>query len=922
EKLVRNEIRVARRVPMPTIPVEQRRGAFAEIEQGYTEDQAKSEAARCLACGICSECLSCVYVCGAKAINHDEVERIEAVKVGAVILAPGYQAYNAKLSPEFGFGRYPNVVTALQFERLLSASGPTSGHVQRPSDGARPKKIAFLQCIGSRDQTHDYCSAVCCMYAAKEAIMAKEHEPDTEVHIFMMEMRAFSKGYEEYYHRAEERYGVRYHRCRISALQEDPTTHNVIIRSAESDQFTDHCSLFTHHFDLVVLSVGMEMSPAVRKLGRDLGVELDSYGFCATVQFDPLQTSRPGIYAVGPFREPKDIPETVVDASGAAAQAAALLAPARGVLARERIYPPERDPIGEAPRIGVFVCHCGSNIGGFLDVPAVTDYARTLPHVVHAEHLLYTCSQDSIAKITERTKELGLNRVVVASCTPRTHEALFQDSIRAAGLNPYLFEMANIRNQCSWVHSTDWNAATAKAKDLVRMSVVRVAALEPLYTIPMSIERSALVIGGGPAGMTTALALAEQGFPVHLVERESQLGGNLRNVFYLHRASDRLSVVSYQSNDPQAFLRKMVSRVQTNPLITLHLNTELTETTGFVGNFTSHLSDGAEIRHGVTIVATGGKEYRGEEYGRGQDPRILTQQEFEAMLADLQPACVRPQSVVMIQCVGPAEKYCGRICCATALKNALQLRRLNPAAEVVVLYRDLRAYGFRERLYTEARRAGVRFIRYDFDRKPVVEVPNSNIQSPIIVRVWEPILGRDVELAPDLLVLSMPMTPADGARELGSKLKVPVDVDGWFLEAHVKLRPVDFASEGIFMAGAAHYPKFLDEALVQAQAAASRAATILARESLTAGGAVAHVTPEKCTGCLTCVRICPYHVPQISADFSGVGGIVGAAYIEPAICQGCGICASECPAKAISLMHYRDAQVMAKVETLFEEALT
>ena len=935
QKLVRNEIRVTPRVPMPMIPVADRVGAnlrvrpFAEIEQGYTEEQARAEASRCLACGICSECLSCVYVCGAKAINHDEVERIEEVKVGAVILAPGYQAYNAKLSQEFGFGRFPNVVTALQFERLLSASGPTAGHVQRPSDGARPKKIAFLQCIGSRDQTHDYCSAVCCMYAAKEAIMAKEHEPGTEVHIFMMDMRAFSKGYEDYYRRAQEKYGVRYHRCRISALREDPLTHNLVIRYSKGDEIGElenkspisNPLISEEHFNLVVLSVGMEMSPAVRKLGRDLGVELDSYGFCATVQFDPLQTSRPGIYAAGPFREPKDIPETVVEASGAAAQAAALLTPARGLLARERTYPPECEVSGEELRIGVFVCHCGSNIGGFLDVFAVTGYAKTLPGVVHAEHMLYTCSQDSIAKITERVKELGLNRVVVASCTPRTHEPLFQDSIRAAGLNPYLFEMANIRNHCSWVHSKDWGAATAKAKDLVRMSVARVAALEPLHTLPVSIEHSALIIGGGVAGMTAALSLAEQGFPVHLVERDSELGGNLRNVFHLHQSSDPLLVIGYQPNDPQAFLRATIGRVQANPLITVHLNAELTETTGFVGNFVSRLADGAEIRHGVTVVATGGKEYRGDEYGYGQDPRIITQQEFEAMLADLRPACFRPQSVVMIQCIGPAEKYCGRICCATALKNALQLKRLNPAAEITVLYRDLRAYGFQERLYTEARRQGVRFIRYDFDRKPKVEIPISNLQSPISIRVWEPILGRDIELHPDLLVLSTPLVPADGARELGSKLKVPVDADGWFLEAHVKLRPVDFASEGLFLAGAAHYPKLLDETIVQAKAAASRAATILTRESLTAGGAVAIVAPEKCTGCLTCVRICPYHVPKIMADFTGTGGIVGAAYIEPAICQGCGICASECPAKAISLMHYRDAQVMAKVEALFEEAL-
>jgi len=814
------------------------------------------------------------------------------------------------------------------------------------------------------------------MYAAKEAIMAKEHEPDTDVHIFMLDMRAFSKGYEDYYHRAQDKYGVHYHRCRLSALKEDPATRNLILRRQMADSqwpianshqpsAISHQPIITEEqFDLVVLSVGMEMSPAVRKLGSDLGIELDRYGFCATAQFDPLQTSRLGIYAVGPFREPKDIPETVVEASGAAAQAAALLAPARGLLARERAYPPERDVSDEQPRLGVFVCHCGSNIGGFLDVPAVTEYAATLPGVVHAEHMLYTCSQDSIVKITERVKELGLNRVVVASCTPRTHEPLFQDSIRAAGLNPYLFEMANIRNQCSWVHSRDWDAATAKAKDLVRMSAARVAALEPLKTMSVNIERAALVLGGGVAGMTAALALAEQGFEVHLVERDSELGGNLRNVFYLAETSNlqpptsNFQLPTSNFKDPQLFLRDLVGRVSQHPLITVHLTTELTATTGFVGNFTSRLSDGAEIHHGVTIVATGGQEYRGDEYGCGQDPRIVTQQQFEALLvkwsgsqgvtwsdsqvvkwSDSQVVKWSNSQVVMIQCVGPAEKYCGRICCVTALKNALRLKALNPKAEITILYRDLRAYGFKERLYTEARRAGVRFIRYDFDHRPVVEIPNpqrspeqrdgdesqspreaSDLQLPITVRVWEPILGVDVELRPDLLVLSTPLVPADGARELGSKLKVPVDADGWFLEAHVKLRPVDFASEGLFVAGAAHYPKLLDETIVQAKAAASRAATILARSALTTGGAVAVVEQSKCTGCLTCVRICPYLVPKMMADATGVGGIRGAAYIEPAICQGCGICVSECPARAIRLLHYRDAQVMAKVAALFEEA--
>jgi len=962
ERVARGEIKRQPRVPLPELSVEERIGNFVEVEGGYDDESAQREAARCLACGICSECMSCTFACGVNAIDHDMAARQETLNVGAVILAPGYQVYHAELSEEFGYGRYPNVVTALQFERLLSASGPTMGHVHRPSDHQPPKRVAFLQCIGSRDQTHDYCSAVCCMYATKEAVIAKEHQKDLDVHVFMMDMRAFSKGYLAYFERAKERYGVHYHRSRVSMIREDPLTHNLILQYSSGDLslVTHHSSLVTEDFDLVVLSVGMEISESVKALGHRLGIELDEYGFCHTVQFNPLETSRPGIYAAGPFREPKDIPESVVEGSGAAASAAAILSPARFSLTVEREYPPERDVSGEPPRVGVFICSCGSNIGGFVDVPGVAEYAAKLPYVAHAEYNLYTCSQDSIKHITEQVLEHNLNRVVVASCTPLTHQPLFQDSIRMAGLNPYLFEMANIRNQCSWVHSTDKEAATAKARDLVRAAAARAALLEAQHTVDVPVQRTALVVGGGAAGMTAALSLAGQGFPVHLVEKEAELGGNLRKVF-----------TSSSNRAPQETLQQLITQVNENPAITVHMQSKVAATTGFMGNFISTLqfADGRrrEIQHGVTILATGAQEYRGPEYGYGSHPNIVTQQEFEAILgrqvdretsrqvdretsrqvdkytstSPTLSTCI-PETVVMIQCVGPAEKFCSRICCTVALKNALRLKELNPQAEVVILYTDIRTYGFKERLYTEAREKGVIFIRYDFDKKPEVQIANSewpiadsdtpsalnhppsairHQPSAIRVRVWESILHQEIELHPDLLVLSMPVVPNVDAHEMAARFKVPLDVDGFFLEAHVKLRPVDFASDGIFMAGMAHYPKLLDESMIQAQAAAARAARILSRETLTAGGQVAVVDANKCTGCLTCVRICPFNVPKIRADLTGVGGIIGAAYIEAAVCQGCGSCASECPARAIQLMHYTDAQMIAKVGALLKPEL-
>lgn len=896
ERLARGEIHIQPRVPVPELPVEQRRSNFNEIERGYDDERAQAEAARCLACGICSECMSCTFVCGRDAIVHEDVAHSQHLSVGAVVLAPGYRPYQAEKSAEFGFGRYPNVLNALQFERMLSASGPTMGHVQRPSDGARPDKIAFLQCVGSRDQDHDYCSAVCCMYATKEAVIAKEHDPELDIHIFQMDMRAFSKGYLDYFRRAQERYGIRYTRCRVSSVQQDPDSRDLIIRYVEESG-----ELRSERVQMVVLSVGMEITSDVKAMAGRLGVELDEYGFCQVRAGDPLQTSREGIYAIGPFREPKDIPESVVEASGAASAAAERLHTSRFALTEIPEFPPEKDTCDEQPRVGVFVCHCGSNIAGFLDVEAVSAHAAVLPHVVHAESNLYTCSQDSIVHLSEQVEEHGLNRVVVASCTPLTHQPLFRDSIRQAGLNPYLFEMANIRNQCSWVHSHDWDAATEKAKALVEMAVARAVKLETEQTLRVPVEHSAMVVGGGAAGMSAALSLAEQGFPVHLVEREQHLGGNLRKVHFSHA-----------QQDPQAVLSDLLERVEKSALIEVHLGAEIEETRGFMGNFETQLESAqgerTTIRHGVTILATGAEEYRGSDYGYGTDERIQTQTELEAGLArgdDL------PASVVMIQCVGPAQDYCSRICCTTALKNALALKSRRPGAEVTILHRDIRAYGFKERLYEQARRAGVVFIRYDPDSPPGVETANQ-----LKVTCVDSALRIPIELTPERLVLSMPVVPRADARRMAALFKVPLGAQGFFLEAHVKLRPVDFSTDGVFMAGMAHYPKLLDETMIQARAAASRAARVLSQETLSAGGRVAVVDPEKCTGCLTCVRICPFEVPRVRSDVTGVGGVNGAAEIEISVCQGCGSCVAECPANAIQLRHYTDAQLESKVMAL------
>ena len=900
ERAERGEVDLRPRLEIPTVAVEERTRDFREVELPLTEEQARAEASRCLSCGLCSECHRCVEVCKAEAVDHQQTAVEEQIRVGAVILSPGYSLYDPKQSPEFGYGRHPNVLTSMEFERMLSASGPTQGHISRPSDNRDPKRIAFLQCIGSRDQSHDYCSSVCCMYATKEAMLAMEHIPGLEPTIFQMDMRAFGKGFDDYFERGRK-IGIRYIRCRISDLEEDPATGDLLIRYRPEK--SSGGKLSEERFDLVVLSLGMGPLADAQALARASGIELDERGFCLTRGFHPVETTRPGVFACGAFVEPKDIPDSVTQGSGAAAGALSLVGEARGTLTREKVYPPEIDISGEETRIGAFICSCGSNIAGVVDVQAVVDYAKTLPGVVHTENTIYTCSADSLKLIQERVDELKLNRVVVASCTPRTHEPLFRDTIREAGLNPYLFEMANIRDQCSWVHSKRSDRATRKAKDLLRMAVQRSRTLAPLYQQTIGVNQACLVVGGGVAGMNAALNLADQGYAVYIVERDMELGGRMRRIY-----------ATANGEDPQEYLKHLIGRVLGHERIEVLVDHRVVETGGFKGNFKTTLESTDSprrqlIEHGATILATGGVEYRGAAYSLGIDPGVITQEEFEEMLAHRPERVKGLRSLVMIQCVGPWNDneeipfYCSRICCGVAMKNAIKLKELNPSASVTVLYRDIRTYGFREDLYTKARKKGVIFVRYNWENRPRVSLMHGKFR----VAAEDPILGKNLQLQPDLLVLSEAVVPAPGTDEVASLFKVPRTLEGFLLEAHVKLRPVDFPTDGVYLCGMAHYPKFIDEALAQASASVARACTILSKETIAVGGVVARVNGEKCAACLTCVRVCPYEAPAINAK--------GEAEIEVARCQGCGSCAAECPAKAIELQHYEDAQILAKCES-------
>ncbi|MDD5092929.1 MAG: CoB--CoM heterodisulfide reductase iron-sulfur subunit A family protein [Dehalococcoidia bacterium] len=851
-----------------------------------------------------TECKICAPTCKVKAIDFKQQEKQLEIEVGAVILAPGYEKFDPETKSEYGYGTRANIVTSLEFERMLSASGPFKGEVKRPSDKKHPKKIAWMQCIGSRDTVsgNTYCSAVCCMYSTKQLIIAKEHDPALEATIFYNDIRAYGKGFERYYERAKAMPGVRYIWNMPAITREIPGSKNIAIRYVVNGKETKE-----EEFDLVVLSVGLCSTPGIKELANKLSVDIDKYGFCKTDNFTPVETSRPGIYVSGVFRGPMDIPESVMTASGAAAAASQLLSESRGTLMKTKEYPPERDISGEEPRVGVFVCHCGTNIAGVVSVPKVVQFAKKLPDVVHAEDTVFACSIDSAKHISETIKEKGLNRVVVAACTPRTHEPVFQETLREAGLNPFLYEQANIREHCSWVHMEDKKAATLKAQELVRMAVAKVRLVEPLQRVSLSLNHTALVIGGGIAGMTSALNLADQGFEVHLVEKESHLGGMAKRIHY-----------TLEGSEVQPFLHGLIKKVKGNSLIHVHTGSVITKAYGCVGNFVSTIGgpqgDAKDIEHGVAILAIGGQEFKPNEYLYGKDPRVLTQLELEDAIVQKNERVTGAQSMVMIQCVGSRDKehpYCSRICCSQAIKNAIKLKEVNPEMEIYVLHRDMRTYSLKEDYYREAAERDVKFIRFDAENKPQMEIAQADGKEILRITVVDRLLGELIEIDADILTLSTAALAPSNIKELSQLYKVPVNEDGFFLEAHMKLRPVDFATDGVFMCGLAHNPKLIEESIAQARAAASRATTVLAKESVTGEGIVCYVNKDVCGGCGVCEILCPYSAITVDKTEK-------LAEVNAGICKGCGTCAAACPSGAAQQKGFRKDQISSMISAALE----
>jgi len=853
------------------------------------------------------KCKICEGVCKSDAIDfHQKPEKIE-VKVGAILLSLGLEPFDPRVKDEYGYGRMENVVTSLDFERLLCATGPYEGEILRGSDKKHPHRIAWIQCVGSRRVTpgdNSYCSAVCCTYTQKQVILTKDHDAEAECTVFHNDIRSYGKDFESFFQRAERLPGTRFIRSYASVVREVPESKNVVVRYATAED-----GVIEEEFDMVVLSVGLNPPADNRNLADTFGVELNAHGFCKTSPTNPMETTRPGVFVSGAFQSPMDIPESVFSASGAGSQCGEFLDFRRGKLSRERMYPEEKDVSGEEPRVGVFVCHCGANIGRVVDVPSVVEYCRRLDNVVHAQEQLFSCATDSAQSIAETVREKGLNRVVVAACSPRTLEPLFRDTLREAGINQYYFEMANIREHCSWVHAKEKEAASQKAKDITRMSIARACHLEPLQEIDLPVNKAALVVGGGIAGMTCALSIAKQGHEVHLIEKEKELGGMARRIHY-----------TLDGMDVQACVGDLVRRVYQHPSVHVYTGAVITEATGYVGNFvTRFMSErgASAIKHGATVIAVGADVHRPTEYLYGENERVLTNLELEEKVAAGDEALLGAGTLVMIQCVGCRQEdrnYCARICCNQSIKNALKLKKLNPAMDIYILFRDIRTYGFAEDYYREASNSDVRFIRFEADAKPRVEAVVEAGRPVLRVSVTDPILGRELAIDADYLSLAAAVVPRAENREIAQQFKVSLGADDFFKEAHVKLRPVEFGTEGVFLCGTAHYPKHIPETINQAYGAASRAVTLLARDTVTVSGSVCEVAESDCVSCGACITACTYGAIEFRQTARG-----RKAWVNPVLCKGDGVCNAKCPTNAIFLKHFTDEELCSQIDAAFPE---
>ncbi|MBI3978349.1 MAG: hydrogenase iron-sulfur subunit [Chloroflexi bacterium] len=830
-------------------------------------------------------CGRCVDACVPKCIDFNDFrERRHEREVASIIVSTGFDLIDATAIREYGYGRHPDVLTSFELERLLTSAGPTGGEIVKPSNGHHPERVLLVLCVGSRDRRYyRYCSRFCCMYSIKHAFQAADHGVK-HVTVMYMDIRAFGKGFDAFYQRTEAE-GVEFVRGRPARVTPVAGSDGDVLRVRYED--TDRGIVQTADFDMVVLATAVRPPDGLADLAQRLGVELDPDGFVQSVEDRGglLQTTRPGIYVAGCASGPKDIPDSVAEA-GAAAAAALTHVRGRGWPEDPAAAPIPAD--GEA-RVGVFVCRCGSNIAGTVDTGSVADYAACLPNVVHAEQTMFACAGNTQLAIGSTIVQKQINRLVVAACSPKTHEGTFRRTASRAGLNPYLLEMSNLRNHDSWVHKEDRSAATHKALDMVRMAVDKSRLLRPLQGREQPVKQAAIVVGGGIAGLTAAANLAEQGIETHLIERKQQPGGLLRR---LHRLAP--AGVEARSLVDDRIRAALAAGVH------LHLGTEIEVISGHIGHYSARLTNGEEIVAGAVVMATGVEPYVPTEFGYGRDPRVITNLDLEAQHGE-----TAAERVTFVACVGSrnGERGCSRYCCASMIQQALALRR--QGKRVRVLYRDIRTFSrHAEEMYEEAMRAGVQFFRYDPDATPEQAVEYGDG----VVTFRDELLGYPVALPTDLLVLVAGLTP--GVENVSQQLKVAHSEDGFLLEKHPKLGPAEAGSPGIYLAGACQAPKDVRESVAQALAAAAKASALLARDTITKEPITGQIDADACSGCGICVETCPFGAIEL---VKGSRKVKTAGIVEAA-CEGCGTCAAACEFDAITMPYFTDSQIMAQID--------
>jgi heterodisulfide reductase subunit A len=854
---------------------------------------------------ICTQCGECVKICPTDAIDLKAKEQKTNLNTGAIILAPGLQVFDPEPYRSYSYGTHPNVLTSIDFERVYSGLGPYSGLRQlvRPSDQKVPKNLAFIQCVGSRNTQvgHQYCSYACCMYSLKEAMLAKERHPEMDVTIFYMDMRAFGKNYHEYYLKAQDM-GINFVRCRVPEVQRITENDNLMLSIVkETGQLT------REEYELVVLGVGLEAPVGVEELAKAVEIKLDNDGFSVNDEFSITATSKSGIYVCGGFTGPKDIPESVTEASAAAALAQQHLS----VIEEKRAEAKEEITdtlILDKPKLGVILCPCSDELKDKLDLEELTVFAKGLPGVELVENLDQICiNPGEITKIIESSQE-KINSLIIGACTPYHLEVKFKESAKAAGIKPSNVELLNLRERLAWVCSENegvpFSTATAKGQLAIAHERLYSRHEMDMRTENVPVEKQALVVGGGLAGMTSAITLADNGIPVDLVEINEHLGGNLRDIYS-----------TLQNDDTQKLLKNLIKRVEDNKNINVKLKTTVSEASGHIGNFQVTFSDQASNTYGVLILATGASEYKPTEYLYGQNPKVLTQLELEGFLGGVNknkdlPDISKIRSIAMIQCVGTRNlqrPYCSRVCCSKAIKNALKLKQKNPELKVYIIYQDIMTYGLQEKYYLEAREAGVEFLRYE-PGEDVEDVKVSQDKTgKLSIEHFDELLGQNITIEPDLLILSTGIVPNNDGLEPLDKLGLEYTPTYFLQEANIKFRPVDMLADGIFIAGLVHSPRQLGESIVQAQAAAGRALTILNKTSIRIRSDVSAVLSRKCSGCEACVSVCPYHARVMDMDEKV------AVVIEP-LCQACGACAMVCPNGAAVLRGFRREQLYGMID--------